>query len=34
VKAFSAATSPNYTVKAGAGGSGALLPAFLRVTKA
>jgi hypothetical protein len=34
VKAFSAATSPNYTIKAGAGGSGALVPAFLRVTKA
>lgn len=34
VKAFSAATSPNYTVKAGAGGSGNLVPAFLRVTKA
>jgi hypothetical protein len=34
VKAFAAATSPNYTVKAGAGGSGALVPAFLRVTKA
>jgi hypothetical protein len=34
VKAFSSATSPNYTVKAGAGGSGALVPAFLRVTKA
>ena len=34
IKAFSAATSPNYTVKAGAGGSGALVPAFLRVTKA
>lgn len=34
VKAFAAASSPNYTVKAGAGGSGALVPAFLRVTKA
>lgn len=34
VKAFSAATSPNYTVKAGAGGSGNLVPAYLRVTKA
>lgn len=34
VKAFAAATSPNYTVRAGAGGSGALVPAFLRVTKA
>jgi hypothetical protein len=34
VKAFSAATGPNYTIKAGAGGSGALVPAFLRVTKA
>lgn len=34
VKAFSAATSPNYTVKAGAGGSGVLVPAYLRVTKA
>jgi hypothetical protein len=34
VKAFSGATSPNYTIKAGAGGSGALVPAFLRVTKA
>lgn len=34
VKAFAAATSPNYTVKAGPGGSGALVPAFLRVTKA
>lgn len=34
VKAFSAATSPNYTIKAGAGGSGTLVPAFLRVTKA
>lgn len=34
VKAFSAATSPNYTIKAGAGGSGELVPAFLRVTKA
>jgi hypothetical protein len=34
VKAFAAATGPNYTVKAGAGGSGALVPAFLRVTKA
>ena len=34
VKAFSGATSPNYTIKAGAGGSGNLLPAFLRVTKA
>jgi hypothetical protein len=34
VKAFSTATTPNYTLKAGAGGSGALVPAFLRVTKA
>lgn len=34
VKAFSVATSPNYTVKAGAGGSGNLVPAYLRVTKA
>lgn len=34
VKAFAAAASPNYTVKAGAGGSGALVPAFLRVSKA
>lgn len=34
VKAFSAATSPNYTVKAGAGGSGNLVSAYLRVTKA
>jgi hypothetical protein len=34
VKAFAAATSPNYTIKAGAGGSGALVPAFLRVSKA
>jgi hypothetical protein len=34
VKAFSAATSPNYTMKAGAGGSGNLVPAFLRVTAA
>lgn len=34
VKAFAAATSPNYTVKAGTGVSGALVPAFLRVTKA
>lgn len=34
VKAFSAATGPNYTVKAGAGGSGNLVPAYLRVTKA
>jgi hypothetical protein len=34
VKAFAAATSPNYTVKAGAGGSGNLVPAYLRVTKA
>lgn len=34
VKAFSAATSPNYTFKAGAGGSGNLVPAFLRVTAA
>jgi hypothetical protein len=34
VKAFAAATSPSYTVKAGAGGSGSLVPAFLRVTKA
>lgn len=33
-KAFVAATSPNYTIKAGGGGSGAPLPAFLRVTKA
>ena len=34
VKAFAAATSPNYTVKAGAGGSGNLVAAYLRVTKA
>ena len=34
VKAFAAATSPNYTVKAGAGGSGNLVPAYMRVTKA
>jgi hypothetical protein len=34
VKAFSAATGPNYTIKAGAGGPGALVPAFLRVSKA
>jgi hypothetical protein len=34
VKAFAAATSPNYTLKAGAGGSGALVAAYLRVTKA
>jgi len=34
VKAFAAAASPNYTVKAGTGGSGNLVPAFLRVTKA
>lgn len=34
VKVFSAATTPNYTIKAGAGGSGNLVPAFLRVTKA
>lgn len=34
VKAFAAAASPNYTVKAGAGGSGNLVPAFLRVSKA
>lgn len=34
VKAFAAAATPNYTVKAGAGGSGNLVPAFLRVTKA
>jgi hypothetical protein len=34
VKAFAAATSPNYTIKAGAGGAGNLFPASLRVTKA
>ncbi len=34
VKAFAAAATPNYTVKAGAGGAGALVPAFLRVTQA
>ncbi|MFL5908949.1 MAG: hypothetical protein ACJ768_00035 [Gaiellaceae bacterium] len=34
VKAFAAATSPNYTVKAGTGVSGTLVAAFLRVTKA
>lgn len=35
VKAFtSGGTTPTLTVKAGAGGSGGLIPAFLRVTKA